>query len=277
MPKYKLGRSFHRQAQINSNRQIAQLDNHLTLLKGNCNNFSEICVTIGYDYYTSSAVSSEFLTSESFTSSSDDDQITHNYNIHSPVLIVYFCIKTCMLNNLVRTKCNSNCDNDKGHVLDNLGDFLQNVDPVAKSLVVENELFNIDVSSFNNSSLENDSFDLQAVTYVCGFLVKKMKNVECINCYNNLIVSKPESHHFFTHFKEYDNVKLRLKYVSRNVALYIAYIHDVVNVFIQLYGSISKIFEKIQTAFKMMILLGFKVTCTKMRLSYVYLNMQFSF
>ncbi|KAF5296042.1 hypothetical protein FQA39_LY12664 [Lamprigera yunnana] len=87
-----------------------------------------------------------------------------------------------------------------------------------------------------------------AVTYVCGFLVKKMKNVECINCYNNLIVSKPESHHFFTRFKEYDNVKLRLKYVSRNVALYIAYIHDVVNVFIQLYGSISNIFEKIQTA-----------------------------
>ncbi|KAF5303910.1 hypothetical protein FQA39_LY01695 [Lamprigera yunnana] len=95
--------------------------------------------------------------------------------------------------------------------------------------------------------LDDISINLNpAVTYVCGFLVKKMKNVECINCYNNLIVSKPESHHFFTRFKEYD-VKLRLKYVSRNVALYIAYIHDVVNVFTQLYGSISNIFEKIQT------------------------------
>jgi hypothetical protein len=102
------------------------------------------------------------------------------------------CLKTTVLNNLSSNKSyNENCEKDEGRILDNLREFLsQNLMSPLHTTVADSqdELMNFQVPVFNRNNAFSDNFDYQSLTYVCGFLINKLKRK--FNCENSTHVSK---------------------------------------------------------------------------------------
>jgi hypothetical protein len=165
----------------------------------------------------------------------------------------YYCciisdLKTSILNNLISNRsAGRNCEEDTGHILHNLRDFLSDNDNF-KPLVedAENELLHLNPPEFVQSCLENGNFELQALAYVCGYLVKTIKKLECPACRISLLVDTPESCHIFTQFKEYDDQKMRLKYVTKELICFVAHIHDMVIFYLKRFVHISNIVQKLR-------------------------------
>lgn len=153
-------------------------------------------------------------------------------------------LKTSILNNLISyTSLNRNCENDEGSILDNFRDFLTTEGSLPKPLFEYNELLDLQVPPHVPIS-ESDHFDTQALAYVCGFLIKKIKKIDC-DCYNSLQASYPESQHTFTLFKEYDNVQ-RLKYATKDLINYVTHIYDISAFVLKQFGSILQITQKLK-------------------------------
>ncbi|WP_165351345.1 hypothetical protein, partial [Enterobacter cloacae complex sp. 2DZ2F20B] len=85
-------------------------------------------------------------------------------------------LKTSILNNLIAYQAyGKNCEEDVGKLLDNLRIFLSSSSKPTNFQFTENinELVNLENSSSTNRAAFKDLYDLQAITYVCGFLIKK--------------------------------------------------------------------------------------------------------
>jgi hypothetical protein len=76
----------------------------------------------------------------------------------------------------------------------------------------ENELLSCNVSVVENNMTFNDKFDLQAVSYVGGFLISKFKN-DCDECQKCLLAQNTDVQHIFTLYKEHDKSKLKLIFI----------------------------------------------------------------
>jgi hypothetical protein len=76
--------------------------------------------------------------------------------------------------------------------------------------------------------------------------VKTIKKLECPACRISLLVDTPESCHIFTQFKEYDDQKMRLKYVTKELICFVAHIHDMVIFYLKRFGHISNIVQKLR-------------------------------
>jgi hypothetical protein len=113
-------------------------------------------------------------------------------------------LKTSILHNLVGYKSyGENCEDDASHLLDNLRHFLSVDKLKVKSKVLEeneNELLSCNVSVVENNMTFNDKFDLQAVSYVGGFLIYKFKN-DCDECQKCLFAQNTDVQHIFTLYK----------------------------------------------------------------------------
>lgn len=160
-------------------------------------------------------------------------------------------LKSSVLSNLIANKSSGrNCEDDVGTVLDNLRDFVTGHEELAKPLLDhdnDNELLTVKLPVFKKFCYETDPFESQALAYVTGFLIKKMKGLNCEYCKKFLLVSNPEPQHTFTTLKEYDE-KLRLKYATKDCISYIALIHDMAGFYLGSFSSILNIFEKLRVA-----------------------------
>jgi hypothetical protein len=91
-----------------------------------------------------------------------------------------------------------------------------------------------------------DPYDLQIVSYVAGFLVKKLKILNCEECAANLLTDIMEPRHTYTSFREYSDNKKRLFYVTEAVSHLLERIFDIVIYILPDYGHISNITKKLQ-------------------------------
>lgn len=111
-----------------------------------------------------------------------------------------------------------------------------------------NEIFSLDIPDFETN------FDLgekNTLSYVAGFLVKKLKSVStCKVCAENLISDIIEPEHTFTTFKEYFDDKKRLTYIRENVYVTLGKIHSIIYFTLPKLGHISHIGKKITLLLK---------------------------
>lgn len=158
-------------------------------------------------------------------------------------------LKTSVLNNLILKTKSGNCENDDCSLLDNLRDFLTYQDVLAKPLICDedNELLILEIPEFDYSSLNEGNFDVQALSYVCGFLTKKLekKSLLCDICRQSLLLSDVQPQHTFVFFKEYSDEK-KLKYVTEDLIIYIAKVFDITMLCLAEYGYVKNIFEKLK-------------------------------
>ncbi|XP_063926054.1 uncharacterized protein LOC135139671 [Zophobas morio] len=152
-------------------------------------------------------------------------------------------LKTSILNNLIAYQAyGKDCEEDVGKLLDNLRIFLSSSSKPTNFQFTENinELVNLENSSSTNRAAFKDLYDLQAITYVCGFLIKKLKAITCKDCKNCIIAQKTEEHHIFTLYKEQDQ-KLRLKYATKEFVTCLAEIYDTIVFFLDNFGVVPNI------------------------------------
>jgi hypothetical protein len=139
----------------------------------------------------------------------------------------------------------SNCEKNEGDILENLQKNLSVSEVQARPLVhdEDNELLRVQVQEFNQNSLNDENFDTRSLAYVCGYLVKTIKNLDCQTCKDALLTSDLLSHHTFTMFKDDKN---RLHYVKKDLIYYIAHVYDLVNIYLKEKGHVKNIFEKMK-------------------------------
>lgn len=87
------------------------------------------------------------------------------------------------------------------------------------------------------------------LSYVSGYLVKKIKNLDCNLCRQALLSENLEPQHLYTSFKENDNKK-RLKYVTENLANYLAELQDAIYFFFKTAGESLRVLQKIKIALR---------------------------
>lgn len=124
-------------------------------------------------------------------------------------------LKTGIITNLLNNNKNRNCLDDNNDLLNNFKIFLQpktreHVEGVTASTssLVRNmeDIEDIDISQ--NSS------EMQACAYVCGFILKNMK-IDCTTCKSIMLADQnTEVCHSFTSFKEYNDSRSSLNYVQ---------------------------------------------------------------
>lgn len=160
-------------------------------------------------------------------------------------------LKTATLNNLIhKHSAGANCEIDENSILDNLETFM---DKEIESTFVEhpplqNELLQIQ-TNYIDSSLDTE-LDIQAMTYVCGYLFKKTNKFNCSTCFFILSSDVVLAQHIFVSFKEYDDTK-RLSYASESFVNYFKQISDIAHYILKNYGYINnlklKLIEYIKT------------------------------
>jgi hypothetical protein len=173
-------------------------------------------------------------------------------------------LKTSILHNLVGYKSyGENCEDDASHLLDNLRHFLSVDKLKVKSKILEeneNELLSCNVSVVENNMTFNDKFDLQAVSYVGGFLISKFKN-DCDECQKCLFAQNTDVQHIFTLYKEHDKSKLKLKYITEELCVCVAKIYDLSVYYLNKFGEVNYIGKKLRIALERKINFSW-FTCT---------------
>lgn len=113
--------------------------------------------------------------------------------------------KTSVLNNLIVPPSNKNCEMDNSSILDNLRTFLESDMAISLTNLDMNDLVTLELPT--NHGNTSDHYDSATLTYVAGFLVRKLKKSDCDECCKNLTTETLEYHHTFTLFKEHSDKK----------------------------------------------------------------------
>ncbi|KAG5889378.1 hypothetical protein JTB14_005078 [Gonioctena quinquepunctata] len=140
---------------------------------------------------------------------------------------------------------NSNCEADESSILENMVSFLGSTDNVRNTVPSIEEFQNIVVCTPN---LQESKFDTQAITYVAGYLIRKLitsKLLECEESTANLTVANWEPCHTFTMLKEHD-AKQRLNYANENLTLFLAQVYDIIYSALPVYGHVENIMRKLK-------------------------------
>lgn len=157
--------------------------------------------------------------------------------------------KTTVLNNFVDVHTHGrNCERDDNSLLENLQSFLQDSDNnnnniVPISEIYESEFENILIPTEFNKE-KDDTYDDQVMSYVCGFLVKKLRALGCERCKENLTTDILAPFHTYTMFRENDE-KNRLIYVTHIVSQILKKIYDTVMFLMPSYGHVLNISKKL--------------------------------
>lgn len=139
-------------------------------------------------------------------------------------------LKISVLNNLVLSVNNGNCEDDGCQPLDNLCTLLTTVhndnDNNNKNCSLEENDIPLTLrNTITNNEDELLTENCQALAYVAGYILKKITiPQDCETCQRNLFSESTEKHIFLS-FKEHDNVT-RLTYPSENVMQLIKNIHE---------------------------------------------------
>lgn len=152
-------------------------------------------------------------------------------------------LKTAVLNRLITPHSGAlNCEPDGGSILDNMKELLTediSVNFLSDSEHDINELLDWSVSEIND--LSESDFDTQTISYICGYLIKKINlPPDCTQC-AKIMCSTVQTHHIYTFFKEISEDKTRLHYVSKEFVNYVACLHDTINNILKLHAHINHI------------------------------------
>ncbi|XP_047041454.1 uncharacterized protein LOC124645663 [Helicoverpa zea] len=162
-------------------------------------------------------------------------------------------LKTAVISNMAHTS-SGNCELDSNSAI--ITNFKKLLTPATdmhteteqSESVIENEIEENIISSLEQN-LEEGSSELQACAYVCGFIIKKYKNI-CKNCKNILVSETPEEVHNFIEFKNYDSVKNSLTYASKNLIDCVEKSANIINIFLEKEAYKENIKKKITQLLK---------------------------
>lgn len=132
-------------------------------------------------------------------------------------------VKTAIINNLRHTKSKRNCEDDTAILCNNLKTFLlPEIQTTHTESLQSSESIMPDLESMTADAtrfIEQASPEAQACTYVCGFIFKKLKHVDCVDCKSIFLTSEATPLHIFTAFKEYQENKNALHYAKKEFVL----------------------------------------------------------
>lgn len=153
-------------------------------------------------------------------------------------------LKTSILNGLVSHKNKGkNCEDDESDVLDDLNTFIRSCIRKGNSTTFGEE----DTIPWNvPDKPENADFaELQAVTYVSGYIVKRLQ-LECKDCESDLLSTEILPEHTFTMFKEYHTQKDHLKYARTELIYCIAHMYHIIYKYLEKRGHNTNVYEKLK-------------------------------
>lgn len=135
-----------------------------------------------------------------------------NYNPTVSQFVAGF--KTSIISNLSSSNLSTNCETDEGIILDNLNIFLAH-DSTSAASTHEKICDDISDEIINENDINENSGEMQACAYVCGFILKKI-DLNCEACAQALTSPRDTVCHLFNTFKEYSD-KRSLNYADINV------------------------------------------------------------
>lgn len=129
-------------------------------------------------------------------------------------------IKTSIITNLRHTGKNKNCEDDTATLANNMSSFL-NADVLPEqsfSEITTDVYFDINkLLAESTEAVDQATSEGQACGYVCGFIYKRLKHNNCLDCKKTFLAESQELVHTFTSFKEYNLNKNSLNYVNKHV------------------------------------------------------------
>ena len=136
-------------------------------------------------------------------------------------------IQTAIVSNLRHTLTGqkTNCENDTAQIADNLTSYLKVKE---KSITEHSDMseitYDIDFEKMAADAVEEvqratPETQSCAYEYVCGFILKKLRNNKCVHCKNSFLTASDEEYifHIYTSFKETNLNTTSLNYVHKNV------------------------------------------------------------
>lgn len=124
-------------------------------------------------------------------------------------------------------------------MLDNLHNFLHdNSDTLARPLLPD-ILKEISIPQIH-VCLDDSNFDSQAISYVCGYITKKIDVSNYASCLDSMTTKTVLPQHTLIMFKEYNNQK-RLMYASQEFVVFLAKVYDIIYYILKNYGYCNDI------------------------------------
>lgn len=173
-------------------------------------------------------------------------------------------IKTAIISNLKYNSSRKNCEDDAAVLYDNFKMFLTadvekiNIEPtvVESASDITMELL-ADATEF----IELSTPEAQACAYVCGFIVKKLKINDCMQCQKSFLATDTELIHIFTSCKEYNTIHHSLKYASKEMVHCVEFCASIINNYLKTDASGLNIKQRALSALEVV---DFSfVTCTE--------------
>lgn len=131
-------------------------------------------------------------------------------------------------------------------LLENLQTFLRDFDDIVPLELITDkcEFEHVNIQQIRDLWNKNDDYDDQITTYVAGFLVRKLKALECKECAANLITDTIAPYHTYTTFKEHSDNRNRLTYVTSNISNCLKQIYDIIMFLLPNYINVLHISKK---------------------------------
>ncbi|XP_049868630.1 uncharacterized protein LOC126368613 isoform X2 [Pectinophora gossypiella] len=168
-------------------------------------------------------------------------------------------LKTAILNNLSRVGTTGNCETDNNVVINNFETMLSVSKPTQVS--TPNEFNYIELPPMEDA-LNEESGEIKACAYVCGFLIKQFPVTSCSLCERIFLTKDIENHHSFVEWREYSEKNRNLKYVTKNLVNCVECSATLINIFLNEKAHINEIKKNIYTNVKMSINFDFLNACT---------------
>lgn len=187
-------------------------------------------------------------------------------------------LKTAVLSNLSHIVI-GNCENDENEVfISNYKTLLApDVPDDSTEDSIEKDMQHQINYTYEDSVREDDSGEIQACAYVCGFITKKNPNKTCQFCKKIFISDEQLAEHLFIDFKEYSEVKKSLIYATKELILCVERSATIVNNFLKNEAYKNNLKENVYNILKATIDYSFLDNCEAHKQSNVTYLMKSTF
>ncbi|XP_045505962.1 uncharacterized protein LOC123702291 isoform X2 [Colias croceus] len=147
-------------------------------------------------------------------------------------------IKTAIISNLKHAGQKRNCEDDSAIIANNLTTFLtatipSSCEPSSSSFKFDDNEEIANLLSDAVEAVEQGTSESQACGYVCGFIFKRIKHNDCLDCRKAFLSQNIETIHMFTSFKEYDSSHDSLNYVNKDMVTCVETMANIINDFMK--------------------------------------------
>lgn len=164
-------------------------------------------------------------------------------------------LKTTLLSNLAHIASQKNCEYDDNQaIIDNFKLFLgdDKISQVDENIPIEatSELsLQWESKEPMPEKILEENGEIQACTYVCGFILKKYKNA-CEKCLKMLTTNDRTAMHTFVQFKEFNDYKESLQYANKTFVDCIEFCSANINDYLKVNAHKNHLKEKICNSLK---------------------------